>query len=66
MDHVSQNKHNREFTAQNKEGPATGDIWITQEDQAKQGNARKFDSRNAEAAPDHPHIGGETGGRQGK
>lgn len=36
---------------------ATGLIWIEQEDQAKQGMARKGDMKHAQAAPDHPHIG---------
>lgn len=36
---------------------AEGLIWIEQEDQAKQGMARKGDMRNAQAAPSHPHIG---------
>jgi lipopolysaccharide export system protein LptC len=36
---------------------ATGLIWIEQEDQAKQGMARKGDMRQARAAPDHPHVG---------
>lgn len=34
-----------------------GLLWIEQEDQAKQGRARKFDFKNAQAAPGHPHIG---------
>lgn len=33
------------------------EIWIEQEDQAKQGMARKFDLKHAQAAPDHPHVG---------
>lgn len=36
---------------------ATGLIWIEKEDEAKQGMTRKGDMRNAQAAPDHPHIG---------
>lgn len=40
---------------------AVADIWIEQEDQAKQGMARKFDLKGAQAAPGHPHIGHEAG-----
>jgi hypothetical protein len=36
---------------------ATGLIWIEQGDQAKQGMARKGNMKNAQAAPDHPHVG---------
>lgn len=36
---------------------AEGLLWIDQEDQAKQGMARKGDRRHAQAAPSHPHIG---------
>lgn len=47
------------------EVPAEGLVWIEQEDQAKQGRARKGDLRSATAAPDRPHPTGrpETGGR---
>ena len=41
--------------------PRTTEIWIEQDDQAKQGAARKFDFKAARAAPDHPHIGHEPG-----
>lgn len=34
-----------------------GLLWIEQEDQAKQGMARKPDMRNARAAENHPHLG---------
>jgi len=34
-----------------------GLIWIEMEDQAKQAMTRKGDMRNAQAAPNHPHIG---------
>ncbi|HLN65545.1 MAG TPA: hypothetical protein VK464_28810 [Symbiobacteriaceae bacterium] len=40
---------------------STADIWIMQEDQAKQGMARKFDTKHAQAAPGHPHIGHQAG-----
>jgi hypothetical protein len=40
---------------------AVADIWIEQEDQAKQGMARKFDLKGARAAPGHPHIGHDAG-----
>jgi hypothetical protein len=40
---------------------AVADIWIEQEDQAKQGMARKFDTKGAQAAPGHPHVGHEPG-----
>lgn len=46
---------------------STDDLaWIEREDQAKQGMARKGDMRNAQAAPDRPHLAGQpqTGGRQ--
>lgn len=33
------------------------EIWIEQDDQAKQGMARKFDFKHAQAAPDRPHVG---------
>jgi len=48
------------------EVPTDGLVWIEREDQAKQGMARKGDMRNAQAAPDRPHLAGqpETGGRQ--
>lgn len=36
---------------------ATGLVWIEKEDMRKQGMTRKGDMRNAQAAPDHPHIG---------
>jgi len=41
-------------------------VWIEREDQAKQGMARKGDMRNAQAAPDHPHLAqrDRSGGRQ--
>lgn len=34
-----------------------GLLWIEQEDQAKQGMARKGNMRGARAADGHPHIG---------
>lgn len=37
-------------------------IWIEQRDHAKQGMARKFDMKNAQAAPGHPHVGPAQGG----
>ncbi|HEY3363773.1 MAG TPA: hypothetical protein VGK74_01800 [Symbiobacteriaceae bacterium] len=37
--------------------PSVTEIWIEQEDQAKQGKARKFNFKRAQAAPDRPHIG---------
>jgi hypothetical protein len=40
---------------------ATGVIWIEQDDQAKQGMARKTDLKDAQAAPGHPHIGHQAG-----
>lgn len=40
---------------------AVADVWIEQEDQAKQGMARKSDMKGAQAAPGHPHIGHEAG-----
>jgi len=33
------------------------EIWIEKEDQAKQGMARKFDLKGAQAAPGRPHLG---------
>jgi hypothetical protein len=36
---------------------AAVEIWIEQKDHAKQGMARKFDLKGAQAAPGHPHIG---------
>jgi hypothetical protein len=40
---------------------AASEIWIEQEDHAKQGMARKFDLKGAQAAPGHPHIGHDAG-----
>jgi hypothetical protein len=41
------------------EADAAAEIWIEQDDQAKQGMARGFrvDPKQAQAAPSHPHIG---------
>jgi hypothetical protein len=33
------------------------EVWIEQDDHAKQRMARKLDLKAAQAAPDHPHIG---------
>lgn len=38
------------------------DIWIEQEDQAKQGMARRDDLSRAQAAPGHPYIRDSRGG----
>lgn len=38
------------------------DIWIEQEDQAKQGMARRLDASNAQASPGHPYIRNSQGG----
>lgn len=41
-----------------------GLAWIDQDDHAKQGMARQGEPAEAEAAPDHPHVGDLQGGRQ--
>jgi len=48
------------------EVPTEGLVWIEREDLRKQRMARKGDMRDAQAAPNHPHLAGEpeTGGRQ--
>ncbi len=43
--------------AQAKNLEQDGLLWIEQEDQAKQGMARKGDMRGARAADNHPHVG---------
>lgn len=61
--HPTGNYRMEEQDMQLPEAEAAAEIWIDQPDQAKQGMARGFrvDPKQAQAAPNHPHVGHEPG-----